>query len=207
MGTVVSLAQGLAEGRVFRGGRGLQRHGEGQPSGLPALDAALPWGGFPRGALTELLVPADGVGELELLLPALAAVCARERIALVAPPYLPYAPALARAGLALDRVDRVQAPPARAAWAAEHCLRAGCFGAVLCWLHGGDERVLRRLQVAAADGAAFGFVLRPARQAANPSPAALRLRLRAEPGHLALDVLKSRGAQPPVGTLRRPRRH
>lgn len=207
MGQVLSLHEGLAAGQVFRGSRAPRRPADGLASGFAALDDALPWGGFPRGALSEVLVPADGVGELELVLPALAAISRRERIALVAPPYLPYAPALARAGVVLEKLAWIEAPAERSAWAAEQCLRAGCFGAVLCWTHGGDERILRRLQVAASDGGAHAFVFRPARQAANPSPAALRLLLRGEPGQLALQVLKSRGAQPPAGTLRQPRRH
>lgn len=207
MGQVLSLHEGLAAGQVFRGSRAPRRPADGLASGFTLLDDALPWGGFPRGALSEVLVPADGVGELELVLPALAAISRRERIALVAPPYLPYAPALARAGVVLEKLAWIEAVAERSAWAAEQCLRAGCFGAVLCWTRSGDERVLRRLQVAASDGGAHAFVFRPAHQAANPSPAALRLLLRGEPGQLALQVLKSRGAQPPTGTLRQPRRH
>ncbi|MEI8324881.1 MAG: hypothetical protein WCH44_05835, partial [Betaproteobacteria bacterium] len=41
-------------------------------SGHPALDAQLPGGGWPVGALTELLQMQSGTGEWGLLLPALA---------------------------------------------------------------------------------------------------------------------------------------
>ena len=41
-------------------------------SGFAALDAQLPGGGWPHGALTELLLPHPGIGELRLLAPALA---------------------------------------------------------------------------------------------------------------------------------------
>src|SRR5438093_5802247 len=41
-------------------------------SGNAALDAELPGGGWPQGALTELVVDASGRGELSLLMPALA---------------------------------------------------------------------------------------------------------------------------------------
>ena len=44
------------------------------PSGFAALDALLPGGGWPHGALTELLLPQPGIGELRLLAPVLAAV-------------------------------------------------------------------------------------------------------------------------------------
>ena len=195
------LRDALRDGRVFTGRRAA-RAPDGLASGHAALDDALPWGGFPRGALTELLVAADGLGELSLLLPALSALARRERIVLVAPPYIPYAPAFVRAGLPLDRLAWIDAPAERALWTAEQCLRAGCLGAVLSWTAGGDERALRRLQVAAEDGGSFGFVFRPAHHAANPSPAALRLRVEADAtGTPRLRVLKSRGAQPPATAL------
>lgn len=202
----VSLQQALHDGSVFRGGRA--RHGhDGLASGNPALDAALPWNGFPRGALTELLVGADGLGELSLLMPALARLAVREHIALVSPPYIPYAPALVRAGLPLARLAWIDAPVERALWAAEQCLRAGCLGAALVWSTGGDERALRRLQVAAKDGGSFGFVFRPARHAANPSPAALRLLIDADAGATRLRVLKCRGTHPPAAPLLHARTH
>jgi hypothetical protein len=69
-------------------------------TGFAALDAALPGGGWPRGALTELLLEREGIGELRLTLPALAQLQAEGRsIVWVAPPYRPYAPALVAAGL------------------------------------------------------------------------------------------------------------
>ncbi|MEO5596576.1 MAG: translesion DNA synthesis-associated protein ImuA [Lysobacteraceae bacterium] len=173
------LHAALREGRVFRGTQSPARGQGSLPSGIDTLDAALPWGGFPRGALTELLVAADGLGEFSLLMPALAALARHERILLVAPPYVPYAPALLRHGLPLRQLHWIDSPAERALWTAEQALRAGCVGAVLAWTTSGDERALRRLQVAAEDGGSFGFVLRPAKQAVNPSPAALRLLIEA----------------------------
>ena len=40
------------------------------PSGFAALDAALPGRGWPQGALTEMLLEREGIGELRLTLPA-----------------------------------------------------------------------------------------------------------------------------------------
>ena len=75
------------------------------PTGHAALDPLLPGGGWPRGALTELLVTHPGSGELSLLMPALARLSRQDRwIALVTPPHLPYAPALAAAGVDLARL-------------------------------------------------------------------------------------------------------
>src|SRR5258708_11573060 len=69
------------------------------PCGFPGLDAELPGGGWPAGALTEILPAHEGIGELRLLGPALAGLSKRGlRLAWIAPPHLPYAPALAAAG-------------------------------------------------------------------------------------------------------------
>ena len=75
------------------------------PSGFAQLDANLPGGGWPTGAIAELMSDAIGIGELGLLIPALSNLARAGRyIAWIAPPYLPYAPALAQRGLPLDRV-------------------------------------------------------------------------------------------------------
>lgn len=200
MGAVVSLDAVLRDPRIYRRGRPTAP-ADGEPSGVDALDAALPWGGLPRGALTELLLAHDGLGELGLLLPLLARLDASLPIVFVAPPYLPYAPALAAAGLAPERIMEVRTPPERALWAAEQCLRAGCCGAVLAWHDGGDDRALRRLQVAAEAGRGIGILFRPLKHAANASPAALRLALDAHSGRPRLRVIKCRGAVAPSAPI------
>ncbi|HEY0179005.1 MAG TPA: hypothetical protein VGC30_05175, partial [Dokdonella sp.] len=97
-----------------------------QPTGIDALDALLPGGGWPRGALSEILVEHDGIGEGSLVLPALAALTqARRRVALVAPPHVPYAPALHAAGVDLAQIVHIYAHAADTHWTAEQCLRAG----------------------------------------------------------------------------------
>jgi len=190
MSAVLSLDAAFRDARVFRGGKPLDATRSGLPSGIAELDAALPWGGFPRGALTELLHGADGIGELSLLLPALQRLMRDERIALVAPPYLPYPPALAQVGLPLPQLSWIAPPGERTLWAAEQCLRAGCLGGVLLWSRTGDDRALRRLQLAAEQGGTHAWLFRPLKHAANASPAALRLRV----GRERLEVLKCRGA-------------
>lgn len=148
----------------------------GEPTGHAPLDAALPGGGWPGASLLELLLPMDGVGELRLLLPTLVRLARQGRsLLMVAPPYLPYAPALAAAGLDLARLRVVRAEGRDALWAAEQGLRSGACGAVLCWPQGADDRALRRLAVAAEQGDALGFAFRPLRALQQPSPAALRM--------------------------------
>src|SRR5690349_20954177 len=80
------------------------------PTGLAELDAQLPGGGWPCGALSEILFEYDGLGELALLMPALAKLTqAGQRVVFVAPPYIPYAPALAAQGLDLRYVVQIDA--------------------------------------------------------------------------------------------------
>jgi hypothetical protein len=190
MVAVVSIDAALRDARLFRGGRALVETRDGLPTGIAALDAALPWGGFPRGALSELLHASDGIGELSLLLPALQRLLANERVALIAPPYLPYPPALRQADLPLSQLIWIAPPAERALWSAEQCLRAGCLGGVLLWSTTGDDRALRRLQLAAEAGGSHAWLFRPLKQAANASPAALRLQVERD----RLRVLKCRGA-------------
>lgn len=200
MDAVVALDSLLASRRVWRGGQPVERAPSRQPTGHEALDAALPDGGWPEHALTELLLPADGIGELRLLWPTLARLSqAGGRVVLVAPPYLPFAPAWVGAGVRLDRLQVVRAEGRDALWAAEQCLRSAACSAVLCWPHGADDRALRRLQVAAETGQCLGFAMRPLRAAGNPSPAALRIALDAGPTQLR--VLKCRGGNPPTRPL------
>ena len=190
----------LRDNRLFRGGQSLAEQRDSLASGLTELDQALPWGGFPRGALTEILHAQDGIGELYWLLPALRRAMAEEPIALINPPYLPYAPALQQAGLPLSRLIWLSPPGDRVLWAAEQCLRAGCLAGVLLWHGGGDERPLRRLQVVAESGRSLAWLFRPAKHASNPSPAALRIELERD----RLQVLKCRGAVAPVQPIALP---
>jgi hypothetical protein len=200
----VTLLEALQDRRLFRAGQPLARGQGATPSGFAALDEALPWGGFPRGAITEILLPAPGLGEIELIASALAHIGANERLVFVTPPCVPYAPAL-RMLLPLARFAWIETSIAQAPWAAEQCLRAGCLGAVALWFGGGDDRSLRRLQLAAEEGGCHGFVFRPSRHAVNSSPSALRLQLDATPGAVQLRVLKCRGAMTPTLPLRRER--
>jgi hypothetical protein len=172
-------------------------------SGYANLDAVLPGGGWPVGALIELLPAFEGIGELRLSLPALAALNeAGRRIVFVHPPHTPYPPALLRAQLSLKNILWVNPEnDADARWAAEQTLRAGAAGAVLLWSETHDDRNLRRLQLAAEAGQALAFLYRAPGARLQPSPAALRIAL--FPGDesptgprrhsLRLEILKVRG--------------
>jgi cell division inhibitor SulA/protein ImuA len=188
------------------------------PTGFRRLDERLPGGGWPLDTLIELLLPAHGVGELNLLVPALRELGSGESgprrwIAWIRPPHLPYAPALLGAGLDPARMLIVQPQGLRrglspqgtvpssqsldpALWAMEQALRSRACAAALGWADTVDSNSLRRLKLAAEEGGSLGILFRPLRRASEPSPASLRLLL--EPRGRSLDVLilKSRGGTP-----------
>ncbi|MBC2658541.1 translesion DNA synthesis-associated protein ImuA [Pseudomonas sp. MSSRFD41] len=191
MGAVVALDALFNAGRVWKG-RPAAVPASVHATGHAALDAVLPSGGWPEAALTEILVAAQGLGELQLLWPSLARLAAAgERIVLVAPPFVPFPLAWQNAGVDLRQLSIIQAAERDALWAAEQCLRSGSCGAVLCWPQQADDRALRRLQVAAESGQTLAFAYRPLEAAHNPSPAALRLTLQGHP--VQLRILKCRG--------------
>ena len=194
------------------------------PSGYPRLDERLPGGGWPARLVTEFLLDRPGLGELSLIVPVLARLQAEARaagrngwIAWVAPPLLPYAPALAAAGLDPGGLlivraaeDRAPSPEPRASgrpagndardalWAMEQALVSGHCAAVLGWPGRADDRQIRRLQLAAQSGGipAMLFHVAGGRPAPAGSAAALRLRLAARPDGIWFELLKGRGGRP-----------
>lgn len=193
-----SALSGLLDARqVWRGRAAPVATGE-QPTGWAALDAALPTGGWPAAALSEILLPADGVGELQLVLPALARLTQGPRpVVVVAPPYMPCVAGWRQAGVDMHRVEIVCAGDKDALWAAEQCLRSASCTAVLAWPRQADATALRRLQVAAAGGQALAFVFRDRRYRGQASPAALRLELETSPGRQVW-IRRCRGGTAPA---------
>ncbi|MFL6605694.1 MAG: translesion DNA synthesis-associated protein ImuA [Steroidobacteraceae bacterium] len=175
---------------------------EVRPSGYAALDARLPGGGWPIGALIEIAPTCDGLGEISLALPALRSWCREGRnVAFVHPPYTPYAPALARHGLALDSVLWIAADRDEdARWAAEQLLREGA-AAVLLWSANQEDRALRRLQLAAEGGRACAFLYRSPSMLSSASPAAVRIALSAAGEEVRADIVKVRGGHPQALTF------
>ncbi len=193
----VSLDMVLQHPGIWRGDQLAHSGVETLSTGFAELDEQLPGGGWPRGALTEILIEREGIGELRLLLPALVKASQQNGwLAWVAPPHVPYAPALAAAGVRLQRLLLARPSSAGDAWwTAEQALRSGACNAVLAWLAAPDERRMRRLQLGAESGRAWGVLFRSARAAQERSPAALRLRLETTQRGLAVHILKRRGGQ------------
>lgn len=195
----MELQELLEDPRLWRAGR-RARPWPTLPSGYPELDALLPGGGWPAAMLTEVAVERWGSGELALFMPLLVRLCTGEGaratgwIAWVSPPFLPYAPALAAAGVDLSRLLLVRGrDDAETLWAVEQALQSGSCRAVLAWAGQVDGRRLRRLQLAAESGHAPLILFRPPQALAAPSPAALRLCLAAGDGGARLHLVKHRG--------------
>lgn len=200
MNTALSLGQILARPDVWRGDHLASTPVPAVSSGFAELDAELPGGGWPRGALTEILADHAGLGECSLLLPVLGRMRAESQwTLLVAPPYALHGPAWAFGQVDLARLAIVAPAPSPtsrrdALWAAEQALASGTLGTLLCWASHGDARQVRRLQVAAAGSKTLAFLFRPGSASAESSAASLRLSVCAgSRGMLAVRLLKRRG--------------
>jgi len=189
----VRIARLLEHPSIWRG-RSAARL-ETLPSGFTALDEALPGGGWPRSGLIEILIARFGSGELSLLLPVLAALtrAASARWCVwVAPPLMPFAPALVARGLLLERIAVVGGT--RPLWAFEQVLRSGACDAALAWSRQPKPRDIRRLQLAAERGRTLGVLFRPQRAARESSAALMRLAVQAADTGVCVTLLKGRGA-------------
>ncbi len=189
---VVDLEQLKRDGALWQGRRTVQAAVRLLPSGWPLLDDML-GGGWPRAALIEVL--SDEHQGLSLILPLLAGQGMQARwLAWVAPPYVPYAPALLARGIRVEQILLVQEVSAeQRLWAAEQALKSGACGAVLLWPQQVRMAQLRRLQLAAEQGECPGILFRSPRAAGQASPAALRLRVRPAPLGLEVEVIRRRG--------------
>ena len=195
-------------------GRDLARPARpGIATGFVPLDAELPGGGWPAGALTEILHRQAGIGELRLFFPALGVLArAGAPIFLLEPPWLPYAPAFASGGIPPARLIIVRPRrPADVLWACEQILKGLNDGALIAWPGHLKAQEARRLQLAVEGKPVLAVLMRPSAAATEATPAALRIALEAAhpvagiaghpspPGMLTLRILKRRG-----GVLARP---
>ena len=192
-------------------GHDLAQDRPGIATGFASLDRELPGGGWPAGALTELLHAQTGCGEMRLLFPALGSLArAGSPIFLLEPPWTPYAPAFADGGIPPARLIVVR--PRRAVdalWACEQILKGLSDGALIAWPRHLRTQDARRLQLAVEGKPVLAVLMRSFAVAADITPAALRIALEAgkHAAHpcgstaesLTLRILKRRG-----GTLTRP---
>lgn len=191
-------------------------------TGFTSLDSLLPGGGWSRQGLIEVVNRRPGVGELQLFLPLMRALIAKGLWVLwVAPPFSPYAPGLAQAGIDLRRVlvvaaqqkqfDGKKNPDAPvlisegsmtskdALWCMERALQTPHCGLVLAWQGQLAQRTLRRLQLAAVTGKAIGVLFM--RNNSEHSPSSMKLEIESltenDQQYLDINILKARGSFKP----------
>jgi protein ImuA len=179
-----------------------------EATGLDAVDALLPGGGLPRGALTEI-AGGPGSGKTALCLAAMARAMREEGLAaFVDGRGEIYPPAAEALGVDLARLlivrpqgrpgDRAQ--PLAALWSAEALLASGAFEVVAMDVvppgqgrsASGWEAVARRLAAAAEKGGAVGLWL--AAPGEPRVPAAVRLEMVRGEGGPAVRRAFARGA-------------
>ncbi len=164
--------QGIEAGRQRSDGKYVS-------TGFDELDRILGNRGLRRGSLIEWA----GVGESEgsgtaTLALTVAAHLLRESGVLVviddAREFYP--PAANQLGIPLDRTVVIQPDAPRSAfWAWEQALRCPGVAVTFGWIQKIDDRMLRRLQLAAETGGGLGFLLRPSAKRSGPSWAATRI--------------------------------
>jgi len=174
--------------------------------------------------LIEMVSERWGVGELQLFLPLMRQLIARGNWVLwIAPPYSPYAPGLAQAGIDLRRIlivggsnaplkseafyGKESAPEPvsserlsskEALWSMEKALQTQHCGLVLAWHSQLPQPTLRRLQLAAITGKTLGVVFMS--KNSEHSPSSMRLKIKsserdgAEAAYAEVGLLKARGS-------------
>jgi hypothetical protein len=122
----------------------------------------------------------------------------------VAPPFVPYAPALRQHGIDIDRLLMIHPTAGMKSrlWAIEQAVRSGASAGVLAWVGAViDPVILRRLQLAAEDQACWVLLFRPANARLQRSPAALRIQLAQARVATRVEIVKCRGGRPGVVDL------
>ncbi|MHB8252596.1 MAG: translesion DNA synthesis-associated protein ImuA [Acidiferrobacter sp.] len=165
------------------------------PTGFPELDRCLEGGGWPVGVFTELRLGRNGIGEMRLLMPLLAPLSRETHVLWIAPPYMPYAPALAAQKIVLDHLVLVRPKTHKEAlWAVSQGLLSPSVGAVVSWFPDIREGEFRALQRQASEGGRWSFCFLPESLESRPS----RLRLALRPATGGLHIILSRKAQRPL---------
>lgn len=193
----MNLISSLAEqGHIWTARHWQETQIEGISTGYIKLDTELPGGGWPLSAITEILYPQHGSGELRLLLPALAQLSRQDtRWQLwLNSPYLPCAPALQQWQLSTQRLLLARAmKPADLCHSLEKSLQSGGCQAAVVWFDKLDKALMRRIQLAAEQSNTPVFILRPIRFLNQPSVAALRIKIN---NPSSIDIVKRRAGWP-----------
>jgi protein ImuA len=193
----VSLVDTLTEqGRIWTARDARETTVAAISSGYAELDALLPGHGWPLGAVTEILYPELGCGELRLLLPALARSSQQdERWQLwLNAPLPPCVPALQHWGFNTQRLLLAHTSrPVDVCHSLEKSLQSGGCQAAVVWLTQLDKALMRRIQLAAESARVAVFMLRPSQFQNQPSVASLRLAINPQG---RINIIKRRAGWP-----------
>jgi cell division inhibitor SulA len=165
-------------------------------TGYRKLDELLYLGGWPLTSTAELGLTQAGIGELRLLTPALRQLQQgqQQNIIFVAPPFLPFAPALIKEQIDTRQLTIIQTHSIQdTLWTTEQALLAECCAAVLSWTgnYNLTNRELRRLQLAAEKSNTWNVLFRHSDCLKQTSVAGLRLHLQSNSySQLDLHILK-----------------
>ena len=166
------------------------------PSGFDALDERI--GGWPLGHLIEISPEQTGIGEISVLLPALAQLSrGTQRLLFVNPPYIPYAPSLFSKGVNISNILVVQTDKlTEIVWAIEQASRSKSCSAIICWHTEANDQAIRRYQLALENQKILGVLFtKPALRKKN-NPAPWRVIVREAQSQTWIDIPKRRGGGP-----------
>lgn len=168
----------LAE-QIRRGGQPTSQIDPGLlvSSGVPALDALLPRGGFVRGSFIEWIPAREGAGAtLVALAIARAAYGDDGYLAVIDGQRKFFPPAAITLGVSLPNLLLVRpANNTDELWAADQVFRCAGVAAAIAWPRAVDHRALRRWQLAVEESRVLGLLVRPREALDEPSWAEARL--------------------------------
>lgn len=168
-------------------------------TGYPQLNEQLTGCGWPAASLIEVCQRPTSHGEWQLLLPALLNTHISTPgglLVLLNPPVDPFAQALLKAGIDLERLLIVEAKD-KADFLSSfiELARSDACAAVMAWqpLHSLGYTELRKCALASTEGQGICVLFRPDTVCDQSSPAVLRLRIEWQEEQLAVRIFKQKG--------------
>ncbi|WP_407334272.1 translesion DNA synthesis-associated protein ImuA [Enterovibrio sp. 27052020O] len=161
-------------------------------------------GGWPESGVVELQLPCFGIGELRLVLPAIAHALKDTQLVVFASPPGDLNPiALRQAKLDLNKVVILNASLPSTLWCVEQALKSGCCRAAVLWGKSLSVTHARRLQLAATENDCLLFMFTHTKSTQG-LPISCRLAVTPSENGLTVNVVKRRGLPVPPFSLTLP---
>jgi len=171
------------------------------PTSYPELDEQLPGGGWPIGAIVEILYTQPHRGEVRMILPALKYLGnqdSRWQIWLN-PPDRPHGPGLLSWGVPIEQtLVCPDLKPKDLSWTMDQCVQHRGCSVLLVWTEHMDPAQLRRLQLTAENRRMTLFLFRKIGKSNNLPYPRLKLRVSAAScfSKIRVDIIKRRPGWP-----------